>query len=283
MALILTTSVGGGIAWWLQASRVAAKEQERAAAAAELASLASRVQSAEATAASATQELRKAQSVAESATRQATESAGQIDALRRDAAGVRAERDESRAAQAALKADLERARANDLDPGVLPQMDLAGMFGGNAQFRTLVDCRIAGSAVPGVDRSEAEKALDRALVGSGLKAVSQGPFRVAVFVSIGGEKPRRSMGVMMLVMRIMKVPGEAGSREVAVWGQQRTSAVSDAEASGQLRGLLEELCGELASVCGAKASVTGVPVTPASPAQPATPAPAPTPANAPTP
>jgi hypothetical protein len=285
IALLVSTTLGAGVAWWLQDSRVAAKERERAAAAAELASLAQRVQAAETNASAAAQELKKAQAVAETATRQSSEMTGQIDALRRESAGIRTERDEARSALAASKADVERMRSNDLDPGALPAVDLGKVFGRNAQYRTLMDYRVAGAtAVPGMDKSEAEKALVACMQGAGLTAVQQSPFRMAVFVTVGKEKVR-SIGVMMLVLRTMKVPGEAGSREVAVWGQQRTSSASDAEAAVQVKGLLEELCKEFASMAGVTAAAPGQPpaATPAAPATPAPAAPAAAPASAPAP
>jgi hypothetical protein len=281
LALLITTTVGAGVAWWLQDSRVAAKEQERAAAAAELAKLSTRVQTAEATASSATQELKKAQALAEASAKQATEASGQVDALRKESAGVRTERDEARSALSAAKAEMERARVNDLDPGSLPQVDLAKVFARTANYRTMVDFQLAGSnAVPGLDKAEVEKMLGASMQSSGMSVVPQSPFRVAVFVSIGREKVR-SVGVMMLVLRNMKVPGEAGSREVAVWGQQRTSSATDTEASGQVRGLLEELCREFAKAAGVQPVTAPPSAPPAAPA--ASPAPASAPAAAPAP
>jgi len=281
IALMVCTTIGAGVAWWLQDSRVAAKERERATAAAELASLTKRVQAAETTAATAAQELKKAQAVAETATKKSAESEGQIDALRRESAGVRTERDEARSALAASKADVERMRANDLDPGALPELDLANVFARNTQYRISMDYRVAGAnAVPGFDKAEAEKALVASMQGSGLAAVQQSPFRVALFVTVGKEKVR-SIGVMMLVLRTMKVPGEAGSREVAVWGQQRTSSASDAEAAAQVRGLLDELCKEFVAMAGLSSAAPAQP--PAAPAPAPTPSPAPAPASAPAP
>lgn len=278
LALLLATGLGGGAAWWVQASRVLAKEQERAAASAELATLASRVQNAETAAAAATQELKKAQAVADTAGKQAADTAAQLETARRDAAGVRTERDEARATLAATKSELEKMRADDLDPGALPQIDLASVFAGSKQYRTVVDYRLAGSAaIPGLDRAETEKMLAAAMQAEGLSVVGQSTFRIAVFVSIGPEKPR-PIGVMMLVLRTVKIPGESGSREVAVWGQQRTSSANDVEAAGQVRGLLEDLCQEFASKSGAAAA------PPASAPVPVHPAPAaPAPANAPAP
>jgi hypothetical protein len=272
IALLVCTTLGAGVAWWLQDSRVAAKERERATAAAELASLTNRVQAAEDNASKAAQELKKAQAVAETATRQSADATTQLDALRREAAGVRTERDQARSELAASRADVERMRAADLDPGALPSLDLAKVFSRSTQYRTSMDFRVAGSsAVPGLDKTEAEKVLVAAMQGAGLTAVPQSPFRMAVFITVGREKVR-SIGVMMLVLRNMKVPGEPGSREVAVWGQQRTSSASDAEAAAQVKGLLEELCRDFSSMAGVGASA---------PTQPPAAAPAPAPASVP--
>ena len=281
IALLVCTTLGAGVAWWLQDSRVAAKERERATAAAELASLTKRVQAAETNATTAAQELKKAQAVAETASKQSADATSQLDALRRESAGVRTERDETRSALAASKAEVERMRAADLDPGALPQLDLTKVFTKASQYRTSMDYRVAGtSVVPGLDKTEAEKALVASMQGAGLSAASQSPFRVAVFVTVGKEKIR-SIGVMMLVLRTMKVPGEAGSREVAVWGQQRTSSASDAEAAVQVKGLFDELCKEFASMAGVAATAPApTPAAPA-PAAPASAAPAAAPANAP--
>jgi hypothetical protein len=77
---------------------------------------------------------------------------------------------------------------------------------------------------------------------------------------------------MMLLLRSMKVPGENGSREVAVWGQQRLGAANDAQAVQQLEMLVQELCRELAAT-----------VKPGSPSAPAGGASSPPPAGNATP
>jgi len=237
------------------------------------------VQAAEANAGTATQELKKAQVVAEASAKQVSEVQGQLDALRRESSGIRTERDETRSALAASKADLERMRANDLDPGALPAIDLPKLFARNTRYRTMVDFQSAGgAAVPGLDRGEVSKMVGASLQSAGLSEVPQSPYCIAVFVSVGREKVR-SIGVMVLVLRTMKVPGEAGSREVAVWGQQRTSSATDAEAAGQVRGLLEELCKEFVAKAGLQ--TPGAPSAPPA-ANPAS-APAAAPANAPAP
>jgi DNA mismatch repair protein MutS2 len=109
--------------------------------------------------------------------------------------------------------------------------------------------------------------LQKAMTAAGINPAAQSPFKMAVFVSVGKEQPRRSLGVMVLLLRSMKVPGENGQREVAVWGQQRTSSCSDAEAAAQLQGLLEELSNELARAGGLRANGAGAtpPATPPTP------------------
>ena len=246
VAVVIAALASGGLAWWLQDARVRLKEQERAAAAAELAGLVTRVQAAESGAAAATQQLKQAQAAAEASAKQAADANAQLDTVRRDGATVRTERDEARSGLAAARSDLERMKANDLDPGALPALDLSKVFGGVTKVRTAVDLMVAGPAVTGLARTDIDTMLGKALQQGGLEPASQSPFRVALFVSLGKDSPRRALGVMMLALRSMKVPGEAGSREVAIWGQQRTCTVSDAEASSQLQGLLDELGGELA-------------------------------------
>jgi hypothetical protein len=272
LAVIAGSAVSGGLAWWLQSSRVEAKEQERAAAAAEVAGLAARVQTAEAAAATAAQRVQQADAATEAARKQVAEGSAQLDAARRDAAAARTERDESRSQFAAAKTELDRLRAADLDPGSLPSMDLTKLFAGaKAQVRSQVDVQVVGAGVSDFDQAGLQKTLTAGLLGAGLSSVSQSPFKVAVFVSLGKDQPRRTLGVMMLLLRNMKVPGESGSREVAVWGQQRTSLVTDAEATGQARGLFEELSRELAAAVLVPA--------PATSAAPSTPPPAAPPAN----
>lgn len=283
VAVVVAALASGALAWWLQDARVRMKEQERAAAAAELAGLVTRVQTAESGAAAAAQQLKQAQAAAEASAKQAADATAQIDAARRDAATVRTERDEARSERETLRVAADRMKAADLDPGALPALDLAKVFAGVTKVRTAVDLMVVGTAINGVSKAEIDGRLGEALRAGGLEASSQSPFRVALFVSLGKEQPRRALGVMMLVLRSMKVPGEAGSREVAVWGQQRTCTVSDAEASGQIQDLLKELCGELANAAGVKASggSGGASTAPTSPSAPS--APQPTPAAPPAP
>lgn len=272
LAVIVGSAVSGGLAWWLQSSRVEAKEQERAAAAAEVAGLAARVQTAEASAATAAQRVQQAESATEAARKQVAEGTAQLDAARRDSAAARTERDEVRSQFAAAKADLDRLRAADLDPGSLPSMDLLKVFASaGGQVRTQVDVQVVGTSVADFDSSGLQASLATGLGAAGMKPAPQSPFKVAVFVSLGRDQPRRTLGVMMLLLRNMKVPGEAGSREVAVWGQQRTSLVSDAEATGQARGLLEDLSRELAAAVLPRAPA-GAPPTPPPTAAPGAPA-----------
>jgi hypothetical protein len=267
IAVIIAAAISGGAAWWLQGSRVEAKEQERAAAAAELNALAARVQSAETTAADATQRVKKAEAEVQAAKAQAADSVTQLDTARRDAASVRTERDEARAAITAMRADMDRMKANDLDPGALPVVELTKVIAGNKDIRSSLDVQVAGAALASMEKAAVEKTLQKAMTAAGINPAAQSPFKIAVFVSLGKEQPRRSLGVMMLLLRSMKVPGENGQREVAVWGQQRTSSCSDAEAAAQLQGLLEELSNELTMAGGLRANGAGAtpPATPPTP------------------
>ena len=267
IAVIIAAAISGGAAWWLQGSRVEAKEQERAAAAAELNALAARVQSAETAAADATQRVKKAEAEVQAAKSQAADSVNQLDAARRDAASVRTERDEARASITAMRADMDRMKANDLDPGALPVVDLSKLLAGTKDIRNSLDVQVAGPALASMEKTAVEKSLQKAMTAAGINPAAQSPFKMAVFVSLGKEQPRRSLGVMVLLLRSMKVPGENGQREVAVWGQQRTSSCSDAEAAAQLQGLLEELSNELAMAGGLRASgaVAAPPATPPTP------------------
>jgi hypothetical protein len=246
---------------------VEAKEQERAAAAAELNALAARVQSAETAAADATQRVKKAEAEVQAAKSQAADSVNQLDTARRDAASVRTERDEARASITSMRADMDRMKANDLDPGALPVVELTKVIAGNKDIRSSLDVQVAGAALASMEKAAVEKTLQKAMTAAGINPAAQSPFKIAVFVSLGKEQPRRSLGVMMLLLRSMKVPGENGQREVAVWGQQRTSSCSDAEAAAQLQGLLEELSNELAMAGGLRANGAGAtpPATPPTP------------------
>lgn len=281
IAVLLAAAVAGGTAWWLQSARVAAKEQERAAAAAELNALAARVQSAETTAADAAQRVKKAEADAQAAKAQASDGVTQLDAARRDAAAVRTERDEARASLTATRADLDRLKANDLDPGALPLMDLSKLVSGLRDMRVAADVQVAGPALASVDKDTVEKSLKTAMSAAGINPAAQSPFKLAVFVSVGKEQPRRALGVMVLLLRSMKVPGESGQREVAVWGQQRTSSCSDAEAAGQVDGLLEELAKEVANAAGIRSSAGATPPPLTPPTPPSTP-PSPPPTTPPT-
>jgi hypothetical protein len=229
--------------------------------------LAARVQSAETTAADATQRVKKAEAEVQAAKAQAAESVTQLDTARRDAASVRTERDEARAAITAMRADMDRMKANDLDPGALPVVELTKVLAGNKDIRSSLDVQVAGAALASMEKAAVEKTLQKAMTAAGINPAAQSPFKMAVFVSVGKEQPRRSLGVMVLLLRSMKVPGENGQREVAVWGQQRTSSCSDAEAAAQLQGLLEELSNELAMAGGLRANGAGAtpPATPPTP------------------
>jgi hypothetical protein len=266
LGVIAGAAVAGGAAWWLQGERVAAKERERAEAAEQLGALAQRVQAAEARAAEVTERLKQSDAKGEAAAKQLSETAAQIDQAKRDAADARTERDGIRSQFNAAKSELDRVKAADLDPGALPSLELARVFAGTTAVRSSVDLQVVGQPAPGLDKAAVEASVAAALKSAAIEPGPQSTFRVAVFATLGREQPQRPLGVMMLLLRSMKVPGEGGSREVAVWGQQRLGAANDAQAAQQLQLLVEELCRELAA--------TVKPGSPAAPAGGASPPPA---------
>lgn len=272
LAVIAGAIVAGGAAWWLQSERIEAKERERAEAAEQLGALADRVQAAEARAAEVTERLKQSDAKGETLAKQLAESTAQIDQAKRDAADARTERDGTRSQFNAARSELDRVKAADLDPGALPALDLARVFAGTAAVRTSVDLQVVGQPAPGLDQAAVETALALALKSATIEPGPQSTFRVAVFATLGRDQPQRPLGVMMLLLRSMKVPGENGSREVAVWGQQRLGAANDAQAAQQLQMLVEELCRELAAT-----------VKPGSPSAPAGGASSPPPAGNATP
>ena len=262
LVVVLSALVAGGLAWWLQSARVEAKERERAEAATELAALSTRVQKAESEAAEGVLRVKQAEAAAQASNKEAADGMTQLDTVRRESTAVRTERDQVRSQFTVMQNEFDRMKAADLDPGVLSVMDLSKVFAATTQVRGVVDVQVTGSAVAGFDQTAVTGMLQEALQAEGLAVGAQSPFKVAVFVSLGKEQPRRSLGVMVLLLRSMKVPGELGSREVAVWGQQRTSAVSDAEATGQVKGLLGELSKQLSISVGVKQRATVPAATP---------------------
>lgn len=255
IAVLLGSVVTGSVTWWLQASRVEAKEQERAKAAAEVSGLAERVRTAESAAAAAVQRVQQSEQAAEAARKQVADETAELDAARRDVASARGERDANRVELTAARSELDRLRAADVDPGSLPSMDLRRVMGAaGSQVRSQMDVQVVGASVSGFDEASLEKALASELSAAGFTPTGQSPFKVAAFVAMGREQPRRPLGVMLLLLRNMKVPGESGSREVAVWGEQRISEVADAEAATQVVGMLKALSQTLAEAVLAKAS-----------------------------
>ena len=128
----------------------------------------------------------------------------------------------------------------DANPSALPTAVLSkAIYGINA-----VRCSTAISfktPVLGVTEVEAKNQLGQALKNIGLNCAEQSPVEMMLLVSFSEDQPRRALGVMLLVTRVMKVPGEALSKQSAVWGQQRISLVNDASAATQLEALIQEL------------------------------------------
>lgn len=268
LAFLVGSLLAGGVAWWLQEARVEAREAARAEAAAQLEKTLGLLKASEATAAAAAEQLKQAKAAVETATRQASEATAQVDVVRRDAAGARAERDQAKAALASARSDLDRVRSSDADPGLLPTMELAKLFGAIRQVRTASVVQLNGGSAA-LDQAAVDAALVGSLSEAGLAAGSQSPFQVRLLVTVGQESTDHSVGLLLLVTRTFKVPGEAGSREVSVWGQQLTSHASDAQLLTQVQVMTKRLCAELGAAIGAKpappASTPSVTTAPASP------------------
>ena len=256
--VIAVAAVAGGVAWWLQDARVQAREHARAEAVAQLEKTTERLKASEASAAAAVAKLKDAQVTVDNATKQANEATAQLASAQRDAAGARAERDQAKAAAASAKADIDRMRTNDLDPGLLPAAELPKVFGGLKQVRAACTLQMNGSRAA-LEAQELEAGLVSALTQSGLPVGGQSPFQIRLFVTVGSEQPNHSIGLLMLAMRTVKVPGEAASREVAVWGQQRTAQADEERIAAQIQLMVQDLGRELGAALGVKAPPASAP------------------------
>ncbi len=272
--LALVATLAGGIVWWLQEARVEAREAARAEAAAQLEKTLGLLKASEATAAAAAEQLKQAKGAVDAATKQAADATAQLDTVRRDASTARSERDQAKAALASAKSDLDRMRASDADPGLLAEVPLGKVFGAIRQVRASTALQMKGQAT-GLDPAALDAALGSSLAQAGLTVGNQSPFKVRLLATVGPERPRHSVGLLMLVMRTFKIPGEAGSRDVAIWGQQRTSHATDEEALPQVQSMVADLCRELGAAMGAAPVPATAPAPAPNPASPAPAAPAP--------
>ena len=218
----------------------AANEQVVARAKADIADMAIKLGMAETVENGAKKLIGEAQDLAANATRQASEASRQLGDARKEASSLRAERDEARSLGAVAQSDIDKMKMLDANPTGLPTAVLSKTINGINAVR----CSTAISfktPVLGVTEVEAKNQLGQALKGIGLNCAEQSPVEMMLLVSFSEDQPRRALGVMLLVTRVMKVPGEALSKQSAVWGQQRISLVNDASAATQLEALIQEL------------------------------------------
>ena len=218
----------------------AANEQVVARAKADIADMAIKLGMAETVENGAKKLIGEAQDLAANATRQASEASRQLGDARKEASSLRAERDEARSLGAVAQSDMDKMKMLDANPSALPTAVLSkAIYGINA-----VRCSTAislNTPVLGVTEVEAKNQLGQALKNIGLNCAEQSPVEMMLLVSFSEDQPRRALGVMLLVTRVMKVPGEVLSKQSAVWGQQRISLVNDASAATQLEALIQEL------------------------------------------
>jgi hypothetical protein len=238
--IVVGAAVGAGAAWLLNSAALAGKERERERAVSDLAALATKLDAAESASREARKQVDEDQKKVSDAQRQAEEATRQLADARKDAAGVRAERDEERARAAQQRSEFDREKSLESNPASLPAADLARAISSVKTVRCTAVVSLTTPA-PGLDDADVRNQLSQALTAAGLACGDQSPVEIMVLVSLSEDQPRRALGVMLLVVRALKVPGEAMSRQAAVWGQQRTSLVNAASASVQVDALIKEL------------------------------------------
>ncbi len=240
--VMLTLGFGAGmlLTWIVIWATLADKERDRARAFANLTEVATKVDAAETSARDSKKQVEEMQKKMSDSTRQADEASRQLVVARNDASSVRAERDEARAFATTGRAEFDKLRAFDANPTTLPTADLSKAIGALKMVRCSATVSLR-TAAPGLDDATAKNNLTQALSSVGMTCSDQSPVEMMVLISLSEDQPRRALAVMLLVTRVMKVPGEALSRQVSVWGQQRTSMVNDASASTQVGSLIQEL------------------------------------------
>jgi len=238
--LVVGFGIGVLMTWIVNQATLADKERDRSRAVANLAELSTKIDAAETLARDSKNVEADAQKKMADATRQAEEAARQLVDARKDASSVRSERDEARALATSTRGEIDQARAIDANPAALPAAPLSKSISGvkSVKCTALV---IVKTPLPGLADADAKSQLTQSLAGVGLTCAEQSPVEMMLLVSISEDQPRRALGVMLLVTRVMKLPGEAFSKQAAVWGQQRTSLVNDASAATQLNALIQEL------------------------------------------
>ena len=282
IVLMLALGFGLGVllTWIVNWATLADKERDRARAVENLNELAKKIDANEQVARDAKKLEDDMQKKMADATRQADEASRQLGMARNDASSVRAERDEARAFATAGRTELDKIRVLDANPAALPGADLSKAISALQTVRCSATVSLRTPA-PGLDDMSTKNALTQALANAGMTCADQSLIEIMALVSLSEDQPRRALGVMLLVTRVVKVPGEALSKQVSVWGQQRISLVNDASASTQVTALIRELVATM----NADLTIQPAVAPPATPvvAPPATPAVAPpaTPAVAP--
>lgn len=238
--LVVGFGIGVLMTWIVNQATLADKERDRSRAVANLAELSTKIDAAETLARDSKKVEADAQKKMADATRQAEEAARQLVDARKDASSVRSERDEARALATSSRAEIDQARAIDANPAALPTAPLSKSISGVKSVKCTALVMVK-TPLPGLADADAKSQLTQSLAGVGLTCAEQSPVEMMLLVSISEDQPRRALGVMLLVTRVMKLPGEAFSKQAAVWGQQRTSLVNDASAATQLNALIQEL------------------------------------------
>ena len=238
--LVVGFGIGVLMTWIVNQATLADKERDRSRAVANLAELSTKIDAAETLARDSKNVEADAQKKMADATRQAEEAARQLVDARKDASSVRSERDEARALATSSRGEIDQARAIDANPAALPAAPLSKSISGVKSVKCTALVMVK-TPVPGLADADAKSQLTQSLAGVGLTCAEQSPVEMMLLVSISEDQPRRALGVMLLVTRVIKLPGEAFSKQAAVWGQQRTSLVNDASAATQLNALIQEL------------------------------------------
>lgn len=238
--LVLGLCIGATLTWIVNWATLANMERDRSLAVSNLAALATKVEEAQEIARNSKKAIDDAVANEKSMARQAEEASRQLGDARKDASSVRTERDEARGLTTAMRGEIDRLKMMDADPSTMPIADLSKAINSVKIVRCIASVSLRTPA-PGVDDAMAKNFLTRALASGGIACGEQSTVEMLVLVSLSEDQPRRALAVMLLVTRVLKVPGVSFSKPASVWGQQRTSLVNDASASTQLDSMIQEL------------------------------------------
>jgi len=238
--LVLGLCIGATLTWIVNWTTLANMERDRSLAVSNLAALATKVEEAQEISRNSKKAIDDAVANEKSMARQAEEASRQLGDARKDASSVRTERDEARGLTTAMRGEIDRLKMMDADPSTMPIADLSKAINSVKTVRCIASVSLR-TPVPGVDDATAKNFLTRALTSGGIACGEQSTVEMLVLVSLSEDQPRRALAVMLLVTRVLKVPGVSFSKPASVWGQQRTSLVNDASASTQLDSMIQEL------------------------------------------